>query len=163
MISSAGLLNAETNPTEDTHQQKQTDEPQKYAMPTNNVSSHILDIAAGRPAEGVKCTAYKWKVSEQRSEKNVTGDEHGEEGGNWELWGQTETNEQGRIAIVHPGKALSEGIFKLHFRTKEYFEGQKRNTFYPFIEIVFQIDDPTAHYHVPITLSNFGYSTYKGQ
>uniref|UniRef100_A0A914HYL2 hydroxyisourate hydrolase n=1 Tax=Globodera rostochiensis TaxID=31243 RepID=A0A914HYL2_GLORO len=126
--------------------------------PTNNVSSHVLDIAAGRPAQGLKCIAYKW----ERSEGNAKDDDDVEKG-TWDIWGQTVTNEQGRIPIVHPGQQLSAGTFKLRFHTNEYFKLQNRNTFYPYIEVVFQIEDPTIHYHVPITLSNFGYSTYKGQ
>uniref|UniRef100_A0A183C0Y2 Ubiquitin-like domain-containing protein n=1 Tax=Globodera pallida TaxID=36090 RepID=A0A183C0Y2_GLOPA len=131
--------------------------------PSNNVSSHVLDIAAGRPAQGLKCIAYKW----ERSEGNAKDDDDDVEEGTWGIWGQTlegflctkkaakfrVTNEQGRIPIVHPGQQLSAGTFKLRFQTKEYFKLQNRNTFYPYIEVVFQIEDPTSHYHVPITLN----------
>ncbi|KAK0394753.1 hypothetical protein QR680_000914 [Steinernema hermaphroditum] len=117
------------------------------AVPHNSVSSHVLDIANGRPAEGVRTVAYRLDCN----------------GDNWKVIGNTSTNSAGRIDNVHPGVPLEAGIYKLRFETKEYFSKSKQDTFFPFVEVPFEITDATQHYHVPITLSNFGYSTYKGQ
>lgn len=54
------------------------------------------------------------------------------------------------------------GIYKFYFDTKSYYDGLNMKTFYPFVEIVFEIQNPTQHYHVPLLLSPFGYSTYRG-
>ncbi|KAI1715624.1 HIUase/Transthyretin family domain-containing protein [Ditylenchus destructor] len=123
-------------------------------VPPNNISSHVLDIANGKPAFAVNCTAYRWMKPE-------SGDKN--EDGMWVELAVTTTNGAGRIPLVHPGTNLSVGIYKLRFATKQYFEQQNQQTFYPYIEVIFEVDDIRKHYHVPITLSNFGYSTYKGQ
>ena len=58
-------------------------------------------------------------------------------------------------------KTSNIGVYKLIFRVQPYFESQKLESFYPFVEVVFEIKD-NEHYHVPITLSANGYSTYRG-
>jgi 5-hydroxyisourate hydrolase len=63
--------------------------------------------------------------------------------------------------IYTPSEKENKGIYKLTFYTKEYFSAKNVETFYPFIEVVFEIEG-TNHFHVPITLSAFGYSTYRG-
>ena len=73
------------------------------------------------------------------------------------------TDENGRVNsfLEKNNSSVIRGIFKLKFETKPYFERQNKETFYPFVEVVFEINDDN-HYHVPITLTPYGYSTYRG-
>ena len=110
------------------------------------LSSHILDITNGLPAAGVKVTLSKQKQDSQ-----------------WVEIDQKTTDLQGRISdfLEKENNKNNNGIYKLTFYTNPYFEQQGLKTFYPFIEVVFEIESE-EHFHVPITLSPFGYSTYRG-
>uniref|UniRef100_A0A0K0DKV0 5-hydroxyisourate hydrolase n=1 Tax=Angiostrongylus cantonensis TaxID=6313 RepID=A0A0K0DKV0_ANGCA len=112
--------------------------------PTASVSTHILDISLGRPAEGVTILAYV------------------EEGGQWKLIGNRSTTADGRVPWVSPNVALTRANYKLQFMIGNYYEKLSIQTFYPYVEVVFTITDATQHYHVPLTLSPYGYSTYRG-
>ena len=109
------------------------------------LSSHILDITSGKPAKEVKITLSKQDKS-----------------GVWTTVDEKYTDANGRVGnfIKQDGKNHT-GIYRLTFHTKPYFEKNKQSTFYPFIEVVFELTD-NEHYHVPITVSPFGYSTYRG-
>lgn len=109
---------------------------------SHQLSSHILDVSRGTPASGVKI----------RLEKQVAG--------NWTFVDEKTTDVNGRISDFLPGNT-SNGIFKLTYLVSDYFKKNNTESFYPFIEVVFQIRDG-QHYHVPITLSAYGYSTYRG-
>ena len=75
---------------------------------------------------------------------------------------ERKTNENGRVKdFLEATPEGHPGIYKLTYQVGPYFEAQGQDSFYPFIEVVFQIKD-NAHYHVPITLSPYGYSTYRG-
>ena len=110
------------------------------------LSSHILDITQGKPAPNVK-------ISLSRQDKN----------GNWAIIDEKFTDENGRVRnFLKEEKGVNhQGIYKLTFYTEPYFKGLGQESFYPFIEVVFELKD-SNHYHVPITLSPFGYSTYRG-
>lgn len=109
------------------------------------LSSHILDIDAGKPASDVVIT-----LSKQTNDKS------------WVVVDEKKTDENGRVKdFLKEGSKDNTGIYKLTFHVAPYFEARGKESFYPFIEVVFQITDDT-HYHVPITLSPFGYSTYRG-
>ncbi len=108
------------------------------------LSSHILDINTGYPAANVKISLYK---------QNSDGD--------WAFVEAKVTDQNGRIKDFLPYTQDNRGIYKLTYHVGPYFESQRQNSFYPFIDVVFQITDEN-HYHVPITLSPFGYSTYRG-
>jgi len=93
---------------------------------------------------------FSWKVDETTKQ--------------WVSLGKKQTDKNGRIVDFLPySKNLKSnyGKYKLIFLTEDYFKNKKVESFYPFIEVVFQINDD-KHYHVPITLSPFGYSTYRG-
>ncbi len=109
------------------------------------LSSHILDNTLGKPATGVKIT-----LSKQDNK------------GNWKQVDEKYTDNNGRITdfIKQDGKNNT-GIYKLTYHTQPYFKKLDQASFYPFIEVVFELKD-NEHYHVPITLSAFGYSTYRG-
>lgn len=109
------------------------------------LSSHILDITTGKPAADVKITLSKQDAK-----------------GNWVVIEEKNTDANGRIKdfLKQEGKNNT-GIYKLTFHTNPCFKPLGQKSFYPFIEVVFELVD-NEHYHVPITLSPFGYSTYRG-
>lgn len=109
------------------------------------LSSHILDITTGKPAANVKITLSKMEKDEK-----------------WIIVDENITDSNGRIGnfLKHTGKSNG-GIYKLTFHTSSYFALLGQKSFYPFIEVVFEITGD-EHFHVPITLSAFGYSTYRG-
>ena len=109
----------------------------------SQVTTHILDTSSGKPAEGVSIILFA--------------------GGNdeWKELSRAVTNSDGRISDLHKSDLLEEGIYKLRFETKDYFDKKQVRTFYPYVEIIFEIDS-AEHYHVPLLLNPFGYSTYRG-
>ena len=109
------------------------------------VSTHVLDVAAGRPAAGVA-------VRLQRLE-----------GAAWIDVSSAPTNADGRVpALVPPGSDLPAGVCRLTFDVAAYFAARQQETFYTTIAIDFVARDGTPHYHVPLLLSPYGYSTYRG-
>ncbi len=111
------------------------------------ITTHILDLSLGRPAEGV---AIVLSVRDGA-------------GGGWRELGQGRTDADGRLRTLLPtGQALAPGTYLLRFDTGEYFANGQTKCFYPEVTIVFRVDEPGGHYHVPLLLSPFGYSTYRG-
>ena len=81
----------------------------------------------------------------------------------WEAIGNGTTNDDGRIKnLLGEGDTISSGTYRLTFDVTSYFESQKSNSFYSSIPIIFNIRDTSRHYHIPLLLSRFGYSTYRG-
>ena len=111
----------------------------------SEITTHVLDTSRGRPAGGVPV----------RLELETPG-------GSWEQIGKGATDADGRAKNLAPGFALCSGVYRLVFDTATYFAAQKIEGFYREVSIVFTIRDPTHHYHVPLLLSPFGYSTYRG-
>jgi len=110
----------------------------------SQITTHILDTTKGRPASNVWIILYH----------HIDG--------NWTEIARGKTNEDGRIKdLLSPEKILDKGIYKLRFETKEYFHKEDIKTFYPFIEIVFDVQS-SEHYHVPLLLNPFGFTTYRG-
>ncbi len=109
------------------------------------ITTHVLDVSVGRPAEGVRATLER------------------QEGSGWQAIGSGVTNADGRIRDLLPaGSPLGAGTYRLSFDTRAYFEKQKVAGFYPSVPIIFEVRQPQEHYHVPLLLSPFGYSTYRG-
>lgn len=109
------------------------------------LSSHILDVSKGMPASDVKIKL------EKLNETNKV----------WYFVDEKMTDENGRIGNFLKSGKDNTGIYRFTYYTAEYFQKAGVESFYPFIEVVFQIQDD-KHYHVPITLSAYGYSTYRG-
>ncbi|TDG36199.1 hydroxyisourate hydrolase [Pedobacter changchengzhani] len=117
-----------------------------YAQtPKYLLSSHILDISTGLPAPGVNV-----KLEKLDKTSNL-----------WTMIDEKKTDKNGRIPDFLEENKSEKGIYKLTFLVADYFKSKKTESFYPFIEVVFEIKNE-KHYHVPITLSPFGYSTYRG-
>ncbi|WP_313373842.1 hydroxyisourate hydrolase [Chishuiella sp.] len=111
---------------------------------TYQLSSHILDLSTGNPAKNVSVTLQKMNKDKL-----------------WKIISTNNTDENGRINNLLPSQNNNEGIYKLVFDTHPYFENKNIDSFYPFVEVVFTIKGQ-EHFHVPITISPFGYSTYRG-
>jgi 5-hydroxyisourate hydrolase len=108
------------------------------------LTTHILDTTKGKPAEGVAIILYQ--------------------GGNdeWNEIARGITNSDGRIKnLLSSDSKLQIGIYKMRFETKDYFDKTSTPTFYPYVEIIFDIQT-SEHYHIPLLLNPFGYSTYRG-
>ena len=104
------------------------------------ISTHILDTHLGKPASDVVVRLY--------DQNNM-------------LLAESKTNADGRVADFHIQR-FEKGRFSLEFETAEYFHHLNTNTFFPKAVIHFYIDDLTQHYHIPLLISPFAYSTYRG-
>ncbi|HEF2434448.1 TPA: hydroxyisourate hydrolase [Campylobacter coli] len=112
------------------------------------LSTHILDINSGQLASNAKVELYNLDQNRQ-----------------WVKISEKFTKKNGRIADFLPYEKTenrSFGVYKLKFYTKDYYISHKVDSFYPFIEVSFELLKDQKHYHIPITLSPFGYSTYRG-
>jgi 5-hydroxyisourate hydrolase len=108
------------------------------------ITTHVLDTARGRPAARLRV------VLEVRS------------GGRFRVLGRGTTDANGRIADLLPEGRLRRGTYRLTFDTGRYFRAGGGPGFYPSVAVLFEIRDPAQHYHVPLLLSPYGYSTYRG-
>ena len=107
----------------------------------SQITTHVLDTAKGRPAAGIRIQL------QNQSGKTIA---------------QGSTNEDGRIGdLLEKGLTLPPGIYQIHFDTGSYFKMNNLPVFYPGVMIQFTIFD-NSHYHIPLLLSPFGYSTYRG-
>lgn len=110
------------------------------------ITTHVLDVAEGRPAAGVPVT-LEW----------------GDASNQWHLVGRGETDADGRIRTLMPdGTPLVAGSYRLVFDTRRYFDRRGVPSFYPSVTIVFEVTERDTHYHVPLLLGPFGYTTYRG-
>ena len=112
----------------------------------SQITTHVLDTAVGKPAEGIYITLSQ-----------LTADNK------WKLLNGGTTNSDGRVGnLLDDDKVLPAGRYKVLFTTEAYFQNQKVDAFYPYADIVFDITGDGEHYHIPLLLSPFGYSTYRG-
>jgi 5-hydroxyisourate hydrolase len=113
---------------------------------SNSITTHVLDTTRGTPAVGVKVVLEVYTPSKE-----------------WKELARGETNTEGRIPdLLHESTKLSPGTYRLTFLTAAYFHSVGMEGFYPYVHVVFELKDPIAHYHIPLLLSPFGYSTYRG-
>lgn len=108
----------------------------------SGITTHILDTARGCPAAGVPLRLDRWD-------------------GTWVTLGSGVTNDDGRAPGLFD-QALEAGRYRMTFETGDYFKALGTRGFYPYAQVVFDIVDTDSHYHVPLLLSPFGYSTYRG-
>jgi 5-hydroxyisourate hydrolase len=111
---------------------------------TGRITTHVLDTSKGVPASGIEVIL----------EYNR---------GSWQELGKSVTDGDGRAgSLTAPENTLAPGMYRLTFGTMAYHRKQNVDAFYPRVVIEFEVKDGTAHYHVPLLLSPFGYSTYRG-
>ncbi len=108
------------------------------------ITSHVLNTATGKPAQGI-CISLFQQVNDA-----------------WQPIHHGITNDDGRVTDLLPAdEALKAGTYKLTFSLTEYFAKENTPCFYPTADIVFNAD-ANEHYHIPLLVSPFGYSTYRG-
>ena len=111
----------------------------------NPLSVHVLNLQDGLPSSEVKVS-----LEEQKN-------------GKWVQLSQATTNEQGRIPALYPeSKKLEKGMYKVTFKTGDWFKAHKQKSFFPEVPVIFEVDGSVEHYHIPLLLSPYGYSTYRG-
>ncbi|MFI5056687.1 MAG: hydroxyisourate hydrolase [Candidatus Acidiferrales bacterium] len=111
----------------------------------SQITTHVLDISIGRPAADVPVVL--------EIEKSP---------GEWKELGRGATDGNGRLGDLMVPGSLKEGAYRLTFDTRVYFGGRKMEALYPQVSIVFEVRRANEHHHIPLLLSPFGYSTYRG-
>jgi 5-hydroxyisourate hydrolase len=109
------------------------------------LTTHVLDINLGKPVAGVAVRLERKDAS-----------------GGWHAIARCATNEDGRVPDLLDDGALEVGVHRLTFDVGEYFHAQQIEYFYPQVTVEFRVADLSRHHHVPLLLSPFGYSTYRG-
>ncbi|EGV64930.1 hydroxyisourate hydrolase [Yamadazyma tenuis] len=144
-------------------------------MSVDPITCHILDTTRGRPASGVTCSIYY--IGPSVTDKS---DDKSYDLASTEPFAMNKTDQDGRIKdwVFNPNVNNSDiginsskwdklvpGIYKIKFLTGKYFHelSDTSRTFFPFVEIIFTIDNPPDnHYHIPLLLANHSYTTYRG-
>ncbi|CAL1694145.1 unnamed protein product [Somion occarium] len=129
-------------------------------MSKSPITCHILDASLGKPAEGVEVTLQvfhklpnKSSVCEPLAESRTDAD-----GRCMHLWPEaSSTQSKEDRSKLEAGKC-----YKVIFQTKEYFERTGRKSFYPWVDITFEVENPTEHYHIPLLISPYSFTTYRG-
>lgn len=114
------------------------------AANASEISTHVLDLAKGVGGAGVPVVLYK-------SEGN----------GKWSEAGRAQTDANGRVRNFGSSSNFAPGVYKLQFDMSKYPSGNSE-LFFPEIDLVFRVTDAHGHYHVPVVVSPYGYSTYRG-
>jgi 5-hydroxyisourate hydrolase len=110
------------------------------------ISTHVLDTSRGKPASDVP-------VHLERQEGS----------GEWRRLGSDCTDRDGRCSHLLPeGEKLSPGTYRLAFDTATYYDAQQVQGLYPIVEVTFAVRDGETHFHIPLLLSLYGYTTYRG-
>jgi 5-hydroxyisourate hydrolase len=108
------------------------------------ITTHVLDTSRGRPAAGVHVELHR------------------KSGEDWKPLGEDRTDANGRCNRLMGDGQPEVGTYRLVFHTGAYYRAQNADSFYSDIPVIFEVRDPNAHYHVPLLISPFGYSTYRG-
>ncbi len=108
------------------------------------ITTHVLDTALGIPGKNIA-------IGLERQDQNV-----------WHLVGAGITDSDGRLRTLTPQGPVQPATYRIRFQVAQYLESHGTKGFFPVVEIQFTVVDGDAHYHVPLLLSPFGYSTYRG-
>lgn len=106
-----------------------------------SISTHVLDLDSGRPAEGLEVMLQAPGASDAAS-----------------AW----TDSDGRITQWDWCPPAEPGEYQLVFEVGAWFESRGKSNFYPRIQITFRVENPSEHHHVPLLMNAYGYSTYRG-
>ena len=109
------------------------------------ISTHILDLMRGQPANNVSVRLERQEAS-----------------GSWRMLNSVRTDQDGRCGQLLPDDQMSSGLYRLSFDTASYFVAQKISALYPVVEVTFQVRDGESQFHIPLLLSANGYTTYRG-
>ncbi|EJL92568.1 hydroxyisourate hydrolase [Pantoea sp. BIGb0393] len=115
------------------------------ATTKNPLSVHVLNLQTGSPTSGIE-------VELDQKQNN-----------NWVKLATGKTDSNGRISALFPeDKTASAGSYRVVFKTGDYYKMSNQKTFFPEIPVEFNMESNGEHYHIPLLLSPFGYSTYRG-
>ncbi|KAH7886086.1 hypothetical protein F5I97DRAFT_1937010 [Phlebopus sp. FC_14] len=133
-------------------------------MSKGPITCHVLDSSLGKPADGVEVQLqvyHKGSGSIDVFSPFAQGTKP-----------SSVTDSNGRCMSLLPprasddakerGKEFSPGTYKIVFKPKEYFERTGRKCFYPWVEISFEVENPEEHYHIPLLISPYSFTTYRG-
>ena len=110
------------------------------------MSAHVLDLVRGKPAADVPVRLEKQDPA-----------------GDWRVLASARTDQEGRCPQLLPeGADISAGVYRLTFDTASYFAQQRMVALYPVVDITFQVQAGESHFHIPLLLSSYGYTTYRG-
>lgn len=113
---------------------------------TSPITTHVLDTSHGKPAAGVPIALAFLDAA-----------------GQWVELGRGTTDADGRIRDLLPAShVLAPGTYRMNFETARYFEASGSRGFYPEVPVIFELRQPGEHYHIPLLLNPYGYSTYRG-
>jgi len=119
--------------------------PAAFSAPVGTLSVHILNQQTGLPSPDVTVTLEKQQQN------------------NWTTLASAKTDPDGRIKSLYPQEQdMQPGVYKVTFKTSEYFRSQKLESFFPEIPVQFTVTRTNEKLHIPLLLSQYGYSTYKG-
>jgi 5-hydroxyisourate hydrolase len=110
----------------------------------SQITTHVLDTSRGCPGAGIRVELHR------------------KSGEGWKLVGEGHTDANGRCGSLIGEEKAEPGTYRLVFHAAEYFQEQNAKTFYSEIPVIFEVGDSGQHYHVPLLISPFGYSTYRG-
>ena len=111
----------------------------------NPLSVHVLNLENGLPSADVEVVLEK------------------SSGNHWVKLNQQFTGANGRIAALFPeNQPLVQGVYKVTFKTGDWFKKNNQSTFFPEVPVIFKVDGSVSHSHIPLLLSPYGYSTYRG-
>ena len=108
------------------------------------ITTHVLDTAIGKPGRAIDIELHR------------------AEGAGWQPIGRGVTDDDGRLRTLTPQGPVDPGTYRIRFHTGPYFAASGGAGFFPVVEIQFTVADGAQHYHVPLLLSPYGYSTYRG-
>jgi 5-hydroxyisourate hydrolase len=108
------------------------------------ITTHVLDTATGRPGKAIAIELER------------------DDGGSWQRVGAGETDDDGRLRTLTPAGPVAAGTYRIRFHTGTYLAAHHQAGFFPVVEIQFTVIDGSQHYHVPLLLSPYSYSTYRG-
>jgi 5-hydroxyisourate hydrolase len=109
------------------------------------ITTHVLDLSSGKPAAGVRVALARID-NVQRT-----------------IVGSGVTDAEGRLRdLVPKASKVNAGTFELTFETGTYFRSHGVEPFHPHVTVTVEITDPNQHYHVPLLISPYGYTTYRG-
>lgn len=109
------------------------------------ITCHVLDTALGRPAVGLRVVLARLQSN-----------------GDWRTLADALTDADGRVKGLVLSEPFVAGTFRVTFETSAYHQAVQNPVFYPHVDVVFVVEHPDEHFHIPLLLSPFGYSTYRG-
>jgi len=111
----------------------------------SQITTHVLDTSLGLPAQGIGIELF---------EQSNDG---------WRSLAKGMTNQDGRVShLLADDLKLNAGTYRMHFGTSNYLKQHFEKAFYPYVDVVFELAGDGSHYHIPLLLSPFAYSTYRG-